>query len=117
MTGKGFFSKTDSVNVIYMTSWQTLVPEFLSACRAVSDMHSCTKRQPARNDQSVELAHHASDYMMSMLDVNLERDPDLSHITYLGQNKFPAKKMKKDLPKHLHWNGDRVELSQKKPID
>ena len=37
--GKGFFSKTDSVNVIYMTSWQTLVPELLFAFRVVSDMH------------------------------------------------------------------------------
>ena len=69
-----------------MTSWQTPVPELLFACRTVSDMHSRTKRQSARKDPFVELAHYASDYMMSMLDVNLKHDPDLGHITYLGQN-------------------------------
>ena len=51
-----------------------------------------------------------------MLDVNLEHDPDLSHITYLGQNKFPAKKAKKDLPGLLHWNRDREELRRKIPL-
>ena len=114
--GEGFFSQTDSVEAIYMNKWHLAVSEFLSSCRTFSDMHSRTKIQSARKDPFIELANNASDYMMSMRDVNLERDPDLSHITYLGQNKFPAKKMKKDLPEHLHWNGDRVVLSQKIPL-
>ena len=114
--GEGFFGKTDSVKVIYMTSWQTPVPELLSACRVASDMHSRTKRQSATKDPFVELAHHASKYMMSMQDVNFKHDPDLGHIFYGGQNKFPAKKVKKDLSEDLHWDGDREELSNKIPL-
>ena len=104
--GEGFFSQTDSVEAIYMNKWHIAVSEFLSSCRTFSDMHSRTKIQSARKDPFVELAKHATDYMMSMLDVNLEHDPDLSHVTYLGQNKFPAKKAKKEIPDHLRWNGD-----------
>ena len=114
--GEGFFSQTDSVEAIYMNKWHLAVSEFLSSCRTFSDMHSRTKIQSARKDPFVELAHHASDYMMSMLDVNLKHDPDLGHITYLGQNNFPSKKAKEDLTKHLHWNGDREELSQKSQL-
>ena len=114
--GDGFFSESDTVKVIYMTSWDTPVPKLLSACSVVSDMHSRTKRQSATKDPFVEIGHYASKYMLSMPDKNFKHDPDLANISYEGQNKFPAKKDKKDLPEDLHWNGDRNKLRIKLPL-
>ena len=99
-----------------MNKWDTPVPKLLSACSVVSDMHSRTKRQSATKDPFVEAGHYSSKYMLSMPDENFEHDPDLDHISYAGQNKFPAKKNAKDLSEHLHWNGDRKELRNKLPL-
>ena len=51
-----------------------------------------------------------------MPDENFKHDPDLEHISYEGQNKFPAKKTKTDLPEGLHWNGNQDELKIKLPL-
>ena len=114
--GKGFFAESDTVKAIYMNKWDTPVPRLLSACSVVSDMHSRTKRQSATKDPFVELGQHASTYMLSMPDENFNHDPDLKHIVYDGQNKFPAKKNKTDLPEGLHWNGNRENLKLKLPL-
>ena len=114
--GNGFFSESDSVKAIYMNKWDTPVPKLLSACSVVSDMHSRTKRQSATKDPFVEAGHYSSKYMLSMPDENFEHDPDLDHISYAGQNKFPAKKNANELPEHLHWNGNREELRNKIPL-
>lgn len=114
--GEGFFSESDTVKAIYMTSWETPVPEILSACSIVSDMHSRRKRQSATKDPLVKLGHYASTYMLSMPVKNFNNNPDLGDISYQGQNKFPAKKDKKDLSDFLNWNGDRTKLSNKIPL-
>lgn len=114
--GRGFFAESDTVKAIYMDKWDTPVPRFLSACSVVSDMHSRTKRQSATKDPFVEVGQYASTYMLSMLDENFNHDPELEHISYEGQNKFPAKKTNTHLPEGLHWNGNRDELKTKLPL-
>ena len=54
--------------------------------------------------------------MLSMADENFNDDPELEHISYDGQNKFPAQKTMTHLPEGLHWNGNRDELKTKLPL-
>ena len=112
---KGFL-KSDAVKAIYMNKWDTPVPRLLWACSVVSDMHSRTKRQSAIKDPFVEVGQYASTYMLSMPNENFKHDPDLEHISYKGQNKFPAKQNKTDIPKGLLWNGNQDELKIKLPL-
>ena len=111
-----FFYKSDTVEVKYLKSWDIKVKDFLSACRKASDMHSQQKRHSATKDPFVEIGHHASMYVMSTSPHALENRPDLSHIAYEGENKFPAMKLKKDLSESLNWNDDVEVVREALPL-
>ena len=99
---KGFFSKSSSVSVIYLSEKNIPVPKFLEACQMCSEGLGRTKRNSASRDVFVEIAKCTETFLNQMSDNGLMNRPNLKEFSYLS-NKFPKTiSQPKELPSNLY---------------
>ena len=112
----GFFCESQTVRVRFLKTWNINVPTFLQSCCTVSNMYSRTKRQSAAKDPFVEIGACAFSYINSMDPNALTNSPDLGHIAYTAENKFPALQPKSKLDESCNWNDDPSVLQEQLPL-
>ncbi len=74
------------------------------------------EKNSATKEPFVELAIHASKFMMSMTNNALLYPPCLGVFAYKSQNKFPAVISESKLNKELNWKDHKAKIKAKIPI-
>ena len=112
----GFFSGVSTIDVMYLSSKDIAVTDFLKACRVCSEGIGREKRNSATKDVFVEIAKVMNGFLNSMGDNELRNNPCLDGIVYSSGNKFPKSIKKKELPKNLNWQNDRDAIQAAIPL-
>ena len=112
----GFFRESQTVRVRYLKTLNIGVASFLCSCCTVSSMYSWKKRQSAAKDPFVKIGACAFKYVKSMDPNALTNSPDLGHIAYTAENKFPALQPKSKLNESCNWNDDPSVLQEQLPL-
>ena len=114
---KGFFSGVSTIEVMYLSSKNIPVTEFLKACQICSEGIGREKRNSATKDVFVEIAKVTDTFLNSMGNNELTNRPCLDRIVYTSGKKFPKTINKsQDLPENLNWQSDRDAIKAALPL-